>query len=331
MMRRALYALLSASLVLSSSAIFHVSAGAAGVPTCRARIAAPGSAKGGSSVAIADKSTGPPGARVTSRAWFFGDGSSAAGRSAGALVHHRYPLPKATMTKRYTIRLLLAYSDGARCSADASILIYNGKHLKGYTKLDLRGSTISIRDIEPVPNCGNFDVTMHWQPQFGVERTYADGLPNFLLFGIARITSKGSNDSTSLPIAVFLAGPIAVTGSAPTYGMEKMHQSDLTRSCSKKIELTGFERGSLLMLPPTLVKIESGGTKLKCTAAKAGKPASCKIDPSKTLTVVGSEAIDNEVFFHVNLKIHFPKKTCAYVGPAKVSPLAVQQAAWYKC
>ncbi len=331
MMRRVVAAISALTLVLSSSAIFHASAGAAGVPSCRALIVAPGSATGGSSVAIADKSTGPSGARVTSRAWFFGDGSSAAGRSAGTLVHHRYPMPKATMTKRYTIRLLLAYSDGARCTATASILIYNGKHRKGYTKLDLRGSTITIRDIEPVPNCGSFDATMQWQPQFGVEKTDVHGLPSFMLFGIAHMISKGSRDSTPLPVTVFLDGPIAVTGAAAVYGMEKMHESDLTRACSKKIELTGFAQTSMLMLPPTVVTIKSGATKLKCAPPKAGKPASCKIDPSKTLTVVGSQTIDNVMFYNVNLKIRFPKKTCTYVGPAKASPIAIQQAAWYKC
>ncbi len=331
MMHRIVAALAAVLLIAPSPMVHHEFARAAGVPSCRALIAAPGSAAGGSAITIVDKSTAPSGARVSSRAWFFGDGSSVAGRSAGAIVQHRYPVPKATMTKRYTIRLILAYSDGARCSATASITVYNGKHSKGYTKLDLRGSTVTIRDIEPVPNCGSFAATMHWQPQFGIERTDPDGLPSFLLFGIARMTSKGSSGSTPLPIAVYLNGPIAVTGSSGMYAIEKRHEADFTNSCSKKIEVAGFASVSVFMLPPTLVTIKSGGTKLKCTPAKSGKPASCKIDPSKKLTVVGSQSIGNVVFYDVNLQIHFPKKTCRYIGPAKVSPLTLQKPTWYKC
>ncbi|MDH2909590.1 MAG: hypothetical protein PXZ07_05670 [Candidatus Eremiobacteraeota bacterium] len=331
MIHRAVAALVASTLVLSSSLLVRIPVRAAGVPNCRAVIAAPSSAAGGSPVSIADKSLAPKGTRLTSRAWFFGDGSAASGKSASALVHHTYPTPAATMTKHYTIRLILSYADGARCSASASIEIYNGKHLKGYTKLDLRGSTITVRDIEPVPNCGSFDATMHWQPQFGIERMGPDGLPNLLLFGTAHIHSKGANDSTPLPVAVFFSGPIAVTGSAGEYGMGKEQESARTQSCSKKIELTGFARTAVFMLPPGLVTFKSGATKLKCTPAKAGRAASCKIDPSKTLTVVGSERIDNVVFFNVDLQVHFPKKTCTYVGPANVSPIALQKPTWYKC
>lgn len=331
MIHRIVAAFVASALLLSSPAIFRLSAQAAGVPTCRAVIVAPSSASGGSPVAILDKTRAPKGAQVTSRAWFFGDGAAASGRSASALVHHTYATPAARMTKRYTIRLLLSYADGARCSASASIEIYNGKQLKGYTKLDLRGSTITVRYIAPVPNCGSFDATMHWQPQFGIERMGSDGLPNFLLFGNAHINSKGTKDSTPLPVAVFFSGPIAVTGSAGEYGMAKEQESARTQSCSKKIELTGFARTAVFMLPPGFVTIKSGATKLKCTPAKTGKPASCKIDPSKTLTVVGSETIDNVVFFKVDLQVHFPKKTCTYVGPAKVSPMALQKPTWYKC
>ena len=331
MMHRITAALLASTLVLSSPVLVRIAARASGVPSCRAVIAAPSSAEGGTPVAIRDKSLAPKGTRVTSRAWFFGDGSAASGRSASALVRHTYATPVAKMTERYTVRLILSYADGARCSASANIEIYNGKHVKGYTKLDLRGSTITVRYVAPVPNCGSFDATMHWQPQFGIERMGDDGVPSFLLFGSARIRSKGANDSTPLPVAVYLDAPIAVVGSAGEYGMRKELESARTRSCSKKIEFTGFARTAVFMLPPTVVTFKNGATKLKCTPAKAGKPASCKIDPSKTLTVVGSETIDNAMLYNVDLKIHFPKKTCTYIGPAKPSPTALQQPTWYKC
>ena len=332
MMHRITAALLASTLVLSSPVLVRIAARASGVPSCRAVIAAPRSAEGGTPVAILDKSLAPKGTRVTSRAWFFGDGSAASGRSASALVHHTYATPVAKMTERYTIRLILSYADGARCSASANIEIYNGKHVKGYTKLDLRGSSITVRDIEPVPNCGSFDATMHWHPQFGIERMSADGPPSFLLFGNARINSKGATESTPLPVAVYLNLSSAVVGAAsPAYAIAKMVASNHTQSCSKKIELTGFARTAVFMLPSGLVTFKNGATKLKCTPANAGKPASCKIDPSKTLTVVGSETIDNVVFFNVDLKIHFPKKTCTYIGPAKPSPTALQQPTWYKC
>ncbi|MHB8462230.1 MAG: hypothetical protein ACYDA1_06260 [Vulcanimicrobiaceae bacterium] len=300
-------------------------------PTCRAIIDAPMTTSGGTPVTFSDKTAVPKGAKLASRAWFFGDGSSVSGLNAGIQVHHTFPTPAPTMTKRYVVRLLLSYSNGAECSTTKAILVLNEQHLKGFTKLDLRGSSLTISDTEPVPNCGQFDATMHWQPGFGIEQIGANGLPIFFLFGTANMKSKGVEESTPLPITIFFTGPVSAVASAARYGIAKLNATEHTMSCSKKIEKTGFYQVSLLMLPSSSVVFKSGATKLKCKAATATTKASCAIDPSKALYITGSLSTDNEIIRKLALKIHFPKKTCSYIGPTHLLPTEIERARWYKC
>ncbi len=329
--RRVFSSLLITAICLPLLTFSGTAAIASQTPTCRAIIDAPMTTSGGTPVTFSDKTAMPKGAKLASRAWFFGDGSSVSGLNAGIRIHHTFPTPAATMTKRYVIRLLLSYSNGAECSTTKAIVVFNGQHLKGFTKLDLRGSSLTISDTEPVPNCGQFDAVMHWQPRFGVEQIGADGLPIFFLFGMANMKSKGVEESTPLPITIFFSGPVSAVASAARYGIAKLNATQHTMSCSKKIEKMGFYQTSLLMLPSSSVVFKSGATKLKCKAATASTKASCAIDPSKTLYITGSLSTDNVVNRKLALKIHFPKKTCSYIGPAHLLPTELQRARWYKC
>ena len=326
--RLVVVSVLAATLYLLPLGFDGATAAASGLSACRAVIDAPTSASGGSAVAIADRSVAPKGAALTSRAWFFGDGASLSGESAGATVDHTYPVPASRMTKKYSIRLLLSFSNGAQCSAVAPILIINGAQQKGFTKLDLRGSTITQTLYAPIPNCGVMDATMHWMPRFGIEEpANASGAPVLLLFGTAVITSGGLTEREPEEIGVHFTG-LPIAGAVLKYAnVAYLNKIEEMRPCVK-MQYRAFGMVSVVSYP--FAKFKNGNSKLKCMPATATKKASCKIDPSKTLYITGAESTAN-ITDKADLHVYFAKATCAYVGPANASPFTPVRARWYKC
>lgn len=326
--RLVVVSVLAAILYLLPLGFDGATAAASGLSGCRAVIDAPTSASGGSAVVIADRSVAPKGAALTSRAWFFGDGSSLSGESAGATVDHTYPVPASRMTKKYSIRLLLSFSNGAQCSAVAPILIINGAQQKGFTKLDLRGSALTNSVVAPLPNCGLLNATMHWIPRFGIEDPNDFAEPILRLFGTAEITSNGVTQRDPESITISLISQ-RIVGVVLKYASVAVNNKIWTSpSCTQFAQRLGAEFSTLISHSP--IGIRSGGSKLKCTPATATKKASCKIDPSKTLYVTG--AWDSAyITTKVDLHVHFSKETCTYLGSAKASPLTPLRARWYKC
>jgi len=250
------------------------------------------------------------------------------GKLAGATVDHTYPIPASTMTKEYSIRLLLGYSNGAQCSAVSPILIINGAQQKGFTKLDLHGSTVTNSVVAPLPNCGLLNATMHWIPRFGIEDPNDIAEPILRLFGTAEITSNGVTQRDPEYITVFLISQRIVGVVLKYAGVAVNNKIWTSPSCTQFAQRLGAEFATLISHSP--IGIRSGSSKLKCTPATATKKASCKIDPSKTLYVTG--AWDSaHITTKVDLHVHFSKETCTYFGPTQSSPLATLRARWYKC
>ena len=294
---------------------------------CRALIEAPQSASGGVPVAITDDSVAPGGATLTSRAWFFGDGASLSGRSAAGTVNHVYPVPAARMEKTYEIRLLLSYSNGAQCTAGNPILIVNSAQQRGFTRLDLRGSTASTAIAAQAPGCGAFDATMTWIPRFGIERSDFP-YPVLQLFGTAVITSNGVTQRDPDNILVFLNSGQVFAVDPKYVNVAALNRIWEARPCTRRIRLVAAQMASGFSFAPA--DIRSGATKLKCKPATAQAASSCKIDPGKALHVTGAWG-NEHVSGKVDLHIHFTKATCRYLGPARSSPMNSPLAHWYKC
>lgn len=332
-LRRVLHPAVMGALValacLALAGFARARAASPGPQGCRALIQAPQSAAGGIPVTITDDSVAPTRATLTSRAWFFGDGASLSGRSAADTVDHLYPVPAARMRKTYEIRLLLSYSNGAQCSASTSILIMNSAQQKGFTRLDLRGSTAStiIAGGQAPGGCGVLDANMTWIPRFGIERSDSPN-PVLQLFGTAVITSGGVTQREPDNIFVVLDSRLVFALDPRYTSVAQLNRVWETRPCTLMIRRLAAQMASGFSIPSA--DIRSGSAKLKCKPANASAASSCKIDPSKTLHVTGAWGND-AVSGKVDLHIHFAKETCSYLGPARPSPQNAPRARWYKC
>lgn len=330
-LRKALVAVARISLIalvdLCAAGLMTARAASPSGYQCRAIIAAPQSATAGSMIRITDDSIAPKGATLTSRAWFFGDGVSLSGQNAIAKVAHAYAFPGQRMQKRYEIRLLLSFSNGAQCSTSTPILIVSGARQKGFTRLGLRGSTVTTAVVAAVPGCGVLDATMNWVPRFGIERSDYP-YPVLQLFGTAVITSNGITHHEPDNILVVVRY-LQVVASDPRYTrIAELNRIWRARSCTVKSRRLAAEMASGFSFAPA--DIRSGTAKRKCNAGNSSRVSSCKIDPSKTLHVRGTWG-SQHLSGKVDLHIHFAKKTCRYLGPANPSPLTAPHASWYKC